>query len=350
MEKNSLVQVFGTIGIRKERAGLARLSLAQRLLCSAALLVPFASCVSPATEQDIRTAEAAVSEENWVRAAELWYEIHQSEPKKTERSYLETARALFESGQVESSCAMLREAESKYPRSAKVLALHGSILEHKRFSRAAEGMYANWVKLEPESVDAQLALGRIRLDLGWEYAALEPLKAASRLNPNSIDAEVCLARLWAANGQPHMAFPHFVRAVELGANDPRFLTEGAEVALSEGATATGSSAMEFGFQWADRVTAAQPQNTLAHYLRGVHLQSLGRNPEAIEAFVRSAETDPGCLPSLIRLISLYRESGEAGRAQQMLDRALMVESDPNARERLRALLSEEVASAGLTPK
>ena len=292
----------------------------------------------------------AVESEDWNRAAELWYEIHVSETSKSERSYLETARALFESGQVESSCALLREAELHHPESAKVLALHGRILEHMRFSRAAEGVYAKWAGLEPTSPGAQLALGRVRLDLGWEHAALEPLETASALDPNNVQAQVLLAKLWATSGQPEMAFPHFVRATELGADDPRFLTSAAEVALAEEVTGSDPSAVELGFKWADRATVLQPQNTLAHYLRGVHLQTLGRTSDAISALMRAVETDPGCLPSLIRLISLYREAGQAGRAQQMLDRALMAETDPNARERLCALLSEEVAAAEIAPK
>jgi tetratricopeptide (TPR) repeat protein len=350
MEKDRLVQEFGTIGNRSERATEGRLSTIRRLLLCTALLAPVSACMSPASEEDIRNAELAVEAENWSRAAELWYEIHQGEPSKSERSYIETARALFESGQVESSCALLREAELHYPESAKVLALHGRILEHMRFSRAAEGVYANWASLEPRSAAAQLALGRVRLDLGWEHGALKPLEMASELDPTSVQAQVHLATLWATSGQPEMAFPHFVRATELGADDPRFLTTASEIALAEEVAGSEQGAVELGFQWADRVTTLQPQNTLAHYLRGVHLQTLGRRSEAIGALMRAVETDPGCLPSLIRLISLYREAGEGGRAQQMLDRALMAESDPDARERLCALLSEEVAAADLAPK
>ena len=338
VQKNRVVQLVRTNRVTQGDPARGRaLRFAKWLVCLA-FLVPLGACFGPGGERELRLAEEASAAGDWTLAAELWYDINRGESKKSERSYLETARALYGAGDVESSCALLRRARVEYPDRPRLLALHGQILERMRFSRAAEALYSQWVKLEPDSTEALLSLGRVRLVLGWEHSALEPLRVASKLDPMSMAAQLHLARLWSANGSPASAFPHYVRAIDLGASDPRFLTEGSQLALAPEVSQIDSSAVQHGLDWATRVTELQPQNTLAHYLRGAHLHTLGQDTEAIAALTRAVETDPASLPSLIRLISLYGEAGMPGKARAMLDQALIVEDDPAVRERLHELL------------
>ena len=108
---------------RARRATSVRASLVCALVAAAA------GCRGPEGPDAVELAERATSSGDWERAAELWYAVHRSEPEKTERSYHETARALFESGDVESACALLERGLEELPRSAPLLELHGELLE-----------------------------------------------------------------------------------------------------------------------------------------------------------------------------------------------------------------------------
>jgi tetratricopeptide (TPR) repeat protein len=341
MEKNRVVRLTRANSLDQGAAGSGQRFASIALFACLPLLVTLGGCQTGSCEQNMLAAEEAAAQEDWDLAAELWYDIHWSEGQKTERSYLETGRALFESGSTESACAMLRQGHMAHPQAGKILELHGEILEHRRFSRAAEGLYAEWVDLEPDNPTAQLALGRMRLTLGWECAAMQPLELALMLDPESAAPHIQLARLRSALGEPVLAFEHYFHGIERGESDPRFLIEGARAALSPEVWKSNTKAVQLGLAWADRVVALQPQNTLAHYLRGAYLDELERPAEAIEALTRAVETDPGCLPSLTLLITLCRDGGYSDRAQQMLDHALLIEQDPPARQRLSGLLAKD---------
>jgi tetratricopeptide (TPR) repeat protein len=307
---------------RARRAASVRASLVCALVAAAA------GCRGPEGPDAVELAERATSSGDWERAAELWYAVHRSEPEKTERSYHETARALFESGDAESACALLERGLEEMPRSALLLELHGDLLERSGFDRSAELAYARLVEVDGTSVPGLVALGRVRLALGLERAARPPLERALELEPDRAETHVHLALVHAGLGEDLAAYTHYARAFELGAGDDSLLVAAASLAMGEAVAAANPGAHRAAVLWMDVVVERQPQNTPAHFLRAVHLEALGELERARDAYLRAAETDPGCIQALTRLTRLYARLGDEALAEHMLQRVLALESDP----------------------
>lgn len=323
---------------RNETTG--RLGLAARAATGlvAALLLAAPGCRGPEGPGPIERAEAASAAGDWERAAELWYAVHRAELRKSERSYLETARALYGAGDSESACALLRRGLEERPESALLLALYGEILEECGFDRSAELTYTRLVELAPEDVDGLVALGRVRLALGLERGAREPLERALRLDPDQAEGHVHLALVHAGLGENLAAYTHYVRAFELGAGDDSLLVAAASLAMGEAVAAERPEAHRAAVLWMEGVVERQPQNTPAHFLRGVHLEALGELDRALDAYLRAAETDPSCIQALTRLTRLYARTGDGELAEHMLQRVLALEPDPARAAELEAIV------------
>ncbi|MFT7484527.1 MAG: tetratricopeptide (TPR) repeat protein [Candidatus Paceibacteria bacterium] len=296
------------------------------------------ACVTGTIHGNYASAEEAVADKDWPLAVDLWYEIHESENPKSERSYVETARALYKNGDAESACSLLHQGRFDYPESSEIVRTLGRIQESQGFRRAAEQNFEAWAELEPDNPWAHIALGRMRLCLGWEHGAKEPLLRALEMDHENHAVHALLAKLHRACGDDDMAFRHFTLAVDFGAKDPYLLLDASLTAMELGPTEADP---EIALAWAITVSEQQPQNTCAHFLRGVHLQALDRKQEAIGAFARAVETDPGCLEGLTRLAKLYSEAGQVDRILDLVTRALEIEDDPDNRERLLILMKPQ---------
>jgi predicted Zn-dependent protease len=79
--------------------------------------------------------------------------------------------------------------------------------ELRRAGRTAEALNAleDGVRWHPDSVAGLVALGRNRLDLGQDQAALEPLERALELDPAQLVASKLLAEAWIRLGDPERA-------------------------------------------------------------------------------------------------------------------------------------------------
>ena len=312
-----------------------------------ALVACVAGCRGVDGPQAWALAEDASAQQDWSRAAELWYDIHQSERQKSERSYFETSRALAETGDCESACNLLRQGIEEHPDGASLYRLHAQVLERAGFDRAAEHAYARLVELRPDDVPGLVGLGRVRLHLGLERGARGPLLHAIELDPSSAEAHVHLAICHAQMGDDLAAFAYYTRAFELGAGNDSLLVAAASLAMEQAVAEARPEAHEAALLWMQAVSERQPQNTPAHFLRGVHLEALGRCDEALEAYLRAAETDPGCIQALTKLARLYAQLGDEELAEEMVQRALEIEEDPQRCAALEALIRPRPAADDL---
>lgn len=307
-------------------------------LIALAALFACPSCAGADGPQAWSLAEDASAEEDWSRAVDLWYEIHRREDQKSVRSYYETSRALLETADFEGACALLRQGLTEHPDAPELYELHAEVLETSGFDRAAEHAYARLVELCPQHIDGLVGLGRIRLRLGLERGARVPLERAIELDPDRADAYTHLAVVSAEMGDDLSAFAYYSRAFQLGAGDDSLLVAAASLAMGEAVAKERPEAHEAALLWMDAVAERQPQNTPAHFLRGVHLEALGRNEDALEAYLRAFETDPGCIQALTRLAQLYATLGDDVKAEEMVQRALEIERDPVRCAELAALI------------
>jgi len=308
------------------------------LLLASALALGSCQGASEHPYRSYPSAEEATAAEDWPRAAELWFDVHQREGVKTQHTYLQTARALYKSGDTESACGMLTRGLADFPYDTELLAYKAGLLEKCGFERAAEPLYSRLVDVDPSNVPALIALGRIRAGLGLERSAIGPLEAAVLLAPDAVEAHRYLAETYACTGRELPAFRSYSSAIEQGLDDPDALLAAARLATHSEVVAGVAESRRIALGWLDELVARDPQCTQAHYLRGRYLQALERSEEAIEAFTRAVETDPGCLVALTRLATLYAEQGDVVHTAEMVERALEIEEDPTRRETLEALV------------
>ena len=74
---------------------------------------------------------------------------------------------------------------------------------------------------------------------------------------------------------------------------------------------------------ADKELAANPQNVNLRFLRGVIFMETKKNDEAKKVFVQLIREYPEIADSYNNLAVIYAGEGNLGRAQDLLERALM---------------------------
>lgn len=298
------------------------------------------SCQVAPRADAYETAERATAESDWDEAARLWYRLHLAEEVKRQETYVEAARAFHANGDSEGACALIRRGLRDFPRGEALYDLHSHILEDCGFSRAAERSYAELVRIAPNNLDGLIGLGRVRMDLDLERAAEGPLRRAVVLDPACLEPQMHLARVRQTRGDLVGAYGWYTSAIQLGASDPLFLLDAAGVADEEAVVRADPTAREKALDWLDRILVVEPQVTLAHFLRGAHLEALDRQDEATLSYLRAVETDPSCLSALTRLAWIFAGEKDAARTREFVGRALEIEGDPVRREALEKLLEE----------
>ncbi len=298
-------------------------------------------CMSGEKRRHYDSAEEATAAEDWPRAAELWFEVHRAEDPRTERTYRETARALYESGDAASACALLEQGIAEFPGEVELPEFRAALLERLGYHRAAEAAYAHLLTIDPDHQAALCALGRLRLKLGLERAAEGPLQRALELYGDDAATHACLGRVYDASGRPELAFLSYGRAIELGCADAEILLDASMLAMRDDLCTRFPEARLRALGWLDALCELDPQCTSAHYLRGIYLAALERPDEAVTALRRAVETDPACREALEQLARLYVDLGDHPRAEEMVERALEIERDPARRVALMALVARD---------
>lgn len=307
--------------------------------CLPAALALLAGCLGGEQSRRYEAAEQATATRDWPLAAELWYDLLQEESPRTKRTYREAARALCESGDDGSACGLLELGIAEFPGDTELRELRACLLDHSGYRRAAAAAYEEILTIDPDHFGALRALGHLRVELGLERAAEEPLRRAIARQGTDIGVLVDLGRVYTAKEEPALAFQCYSRAIELGCAEPSTLLDAATLVLRPAVDGEHPEARERALGWLDTLCELDPQCTGAHYLRGVYLAELGRSDEAVVALRRAVETDPAYQEALELLARVYVERGELDHATEMVDRALQLERDPERREALKQLVA-----------
>ena len=210
----------GLAGARRRAAVLATVGTS---VLSLALLGGVA-CVTPragdgSTEAQIAAAESATRAEDWELAADLWYRVYLDDEGTTRQPYYETARALWRSGDPDSACSMIAQGLKVFPRDRGLMRLEAEVLRSSGYRRAAERCYERLVDMEPQNVEALTALGKLRLELGLESSAIEPLTRAVAISGGDAEVWLLLAKAHRVAGNVLNAYRSYSRAFELGATE-----------------------------------------------------------------------------------------------------------------------------------
>src|SRR5205085_2155924 len=118
-------------------------------------------------------AEQATELGKWDVAAQRWYSIFVGSQRTDARACGESARALMHLGDTESALHVLEDGLASDEDSAELYELKADALVQQSFRRAAEHCYEEAVKKDPKRATAWRGLGSVRIDLGYEGAAVQ---------------------------------------------------------------------------------------------------------------------------------------------------------------------------------
>lgn len=290
-------------------------------------------------QTDESAAVAATTRRDWREAADRWYSIHVSEGGKRVEPAYETARALLELGDLESSGNLMDATLAQHPDYAPLLTLKGRLLIANNFRRAAEDYLVRSLKQRADDRETLLLLGRLRVDLGLEGAAIEPLEEYARLSAGgTYESQALLARAYDGSGAREAAFLAWRRAFDLGTPVVADLLAAAGTSIARDVREAHPEARELCRTWLLRAIDSDPNCTSAHFQLGVLSEDTGAYDAAIEHYRTAVATDPSCLVALTNLAILYSGRGDIARTQEMVDMALPLERDEARRKALLKLL------------
>lgn len=323
------------------RWGLATLALAS---CACGSSGSRSSVPTPAREE----ALAATRVEDWSQAASLWHALFLADPDRPVEACREAARALIRLEDPESAAKLLDLGRRAHPEDPDLLALKGEALVAMGFRRAAEESFEHALRIDPLRVDALIALGRLRIDLGLESSAVEPLQRAVDITGGDFETLRLLAKALRESGLAPKAYSTWVKAFSMGTGTVDDLVEAATLFLDDSFRGAHPESGEQMCIWLRTAVERAPQCVRAHFQLGVLCEEMGRREEAIEHYRRAVEIDPGCLMALTNLAILYSNHGDEPNAREMVVRALALEQDGNRRRALQKLL-DPFEKSGETP-
>lgn len=312
-------------------------------IAAAGLLVAGVACKSgshlprtmPVTKEMRAQAEQATELGKWDVAAQRWYSIFVGSEHQDAQACAESARAMMRMGDAESALHVLRAGVAKNPDVAELHELQGDALVQQNFRRAAEHRYEEAVKTDPKRASAWRGLGSVRVGLGYEGAAVQPLERAIELGKNDLTTWILLARARNASGDPCGAYQAYVEAFRRGEGTPDQLVEASTLYLVDAVRRAHVACAEECKGWLQRALEIDPNCVQAHFELGVLEEELGNVDEAIRHY-RAAGQD--CLPAIRNLALLYADRRDEPNTRAMVERALKLEKDPDRRKALQHLL------------
>lgn len=303
------------------------------------IIISLAACAAPrdrGVELNERLAEAASKRGDWAEAAELWHRVYLSERFDDERACLETSRALYELGDLESAEAMAADGRRRFPESFALMEYHGVTLEATGYRRAAESAYASALESQPSLVVALLGLGRVRLLLGLPDSAVRPLRQLVEIDPNP-EALRLLAQGARATKNFVLAYDTYLHLFDLKRGELNELINAATIGLESSLRAERRAAPLVCEAWLKRALEVDPQRTRAHILLGAYRELAGDDEAAVAHLSRACETDPACAEAYLDLAEIHIRLSERETARSFLNHARKLVDTDNTRERYELL-------------
>ena len=323
------------------RATTAPLAGRGLYLCTLTLLLGACRASQQPHTEDPRAArelaQTATRTGNWTVAADCWYAVFLSDEDRPLEPCLNTVRAMTELKDYKGANRVLDLGLQRHPENPDLLEAKGKTLTQLGFRRPAEDYLLRALAIEPERVSALIALGELRLDLGLESSAIEPLQRAIRISGGDFRSYNMLARAARAAGDPVLAYQAYAKAFSLGDGELEDLVAASALYNDPLVRKACADAAASAKRWLERAIERDPQCTQAHFQLGVLSEALDLPAQAIAHYRRAVETDPACLEALTNLAVLYAELNDEANTRAMVQRALVLEKDDNRRKALEKL-------------
>jgi tetratricopeptide (TPR) repeat protein len=210
------------------------------------------------------------------------------------------AKLLLEQGDIPLATAEIEELVARFPDSAVVTSLMGSLSFLKKDYRSAERWFERSFDLDRNSLDT--ITGLVVLDL----VANRPARARGRVedalarSPESIDILLLAAKTYASIGDLPNAEASFGRAIELDPSRLDAFTMLGQLYYDAGALDRGAAVFA-------RIVEARPRAIFAHTMLGIIAERQGRVSEAVEHYRRALAIDRETPIAANNLAWLYAE-------------------------------------------
>ena len=179
---------------------------------------------------------------------------------------------------------------------------------------AAMEAYRTVLALNPNRVQALLALGALSIEAARPRDAIAPLLRCCGIAPDNLDALILLAQGCTDAGDPGMALAALTRAQKLA---PRLIP--LLPRLVAAATAAGAGMSEIARL--EAMSLLDPLNPVAHIARGLILDQMGLLDPAIDALEAAVALAPGAKEPARILAGVLSHSTRAGQAEAALRQA-----------------------------
>jgi len=256
------------------------------------------------THERMNNLQAAYPE--YIRAADALPDNHDVQLKAT--------RILLLSGQFEDAKARAAGLLEKNPKDVEALLLRANAMAGLRDPAGAIAEIEEAIKINPESSQAFVSLGAIRMNGGDAKLAEAAYRQAIALEPESMGAKLALANfLWAAGRAPEAE----AALKEVLAKDPQHLLANRMLGVLYLSTRRTSEA-EQPLKTVAEVSKAQAARfQLADYYVGV-----GRANDAIEVLKSLSSDQAAFADAELRLAALDYDQGRVAEAHKRLDALL----------------------------
>ena len=174
---------------------------------------PRAGPVSGASA-DPAAAAAATARKDWREAADRWYAVYLLNRGQNVQAVLETSRALLMLEDAESANNMIDDGLRRHPEDVDLLEMKADILVVMGFRRSAENYYQRVLTIDPLRRSTLLSIGRARIQLGLESAAVAPLQSLVAATGGDYESYSLLARALKGSGDAAGAYLAWKNAFE----------------------------------------------------------------------------------------------------------------------------------------
>ena len=229
-----------------------------------------------------------------------------------------------------------QQLEQKQPNNPHTYNLKGGILLAKGDQAGARAAFARALELRTDFLPAAVNLARLDLATGKPRDAYDYFERIIKTNPAQLDAYLLLAELQTAGGEK----PNVVRATLERAQKANPNANAPKLALAR--FHLSQREVSQALQLARGVTAASPEDPVAHGVLAQALFASGDAQQALVAFNRVVELQPKAVQPLTALADFQYATKDMTTAEQTLRRALRLEPDSfEAQKRLFSLLAEQ---------
>ncbi|MFZ2103127.1 MAG: tetratricopeptide repeat protein [Oricola sp.] len=230
------------------------------------------------------------------------------------------AMALYRQGRLEEAQSRVENLVARYPRSAALHNLLGSIEAGLGQQMRAIGSFRRAAALQPDLIEARLNLGSALNDIGRHSDAADVFALTTRERPLYADAYVHLGKALQALGRYAEAAESHKQAIGLEPGFAKAYTNlgRALVALGDMRTATQNFA---------QAAQIDPASGEAHSSLGLALTALGRPQDGIKACRKAIDLSPGDAQAHVDLAAALDGLGDPDAAIDSLKRALELKPD-----------------------